>query len=200
MWLTRRAGLRDVVRDTQRMREAIISIPATCLAARFQTPPFDLTLFFPLSVLLGLPGKMLIKYRPRRRQSDKKVCSGETSRLQGEQPLDLLLGSRCRPGGWEGFISLPFSPSLSPPKPSSADGSCVFHLLQGFRAGSVELMVSQLLMDISFLPWLRGIEGSPAMPIHSPGRGSLLCLSPFSFLFRKHICYSEILAFTQQRF
>lgn len=46
MWLTRRAGLRDVVRDTQRMREAIISIPATCLAACFQAPPFDLTLFF----------------------------------------------------------------------------------------------------------------------------------------------------------
>lgn len=27
------------------MREAIISIPATCLAARFHAPPFDLTLF-----------------------------------------------------------------------------------------------------------------------------------------------------------
>lgn len=45
MWLTHRAGLSDVVRDTQRMKEAIISIPATCLAARFHAPPFDLTLF-----------------------------------------------------------------------------------------------------------------------------------------------------------
>lgn len=147
MWLTRRAGLRDVVRDTQRMREAIISIPATCLAARFHTPPFDLTLFFP-SVLLGLPGKMLIKYQPRCRQSDKEVSSGKTWRLRGSQPLDLLLGSQCRPGNWEGFVSLPFSLTEDPQNPVLQMDPAYF--LRGLRAGSVELSTSQCSWTLLF--------------------------------------------------
>lgn len=64
----------------------------------------------------------------------------------------------------------------------------------------MELIISQLLTDISFLLWLREIEGSPSMPIPSPARD---CSSAFPlsvFFLRKHICYLEILAFTQQRF
>lgn len=72
-------GLRDVACDIQRMKEAIIRILATCLTAFFQTPPFDLTLLLPPSVLLGLLWKMLIKvFRALCRQRDKKVSLAKT--------------------------------------------------------------------------------------------------------------------------
>lgn len=114
MWLTRCAGLSDVVCDTQRMREAIISIPATCLAARFHAPPFDLTLF--ASVLLGLLWKMLIKYHTHCRKSDKKVCLGETLEFQAKRAFVLVAGFPVRTWKLGGVCLIPFF--SSPPKNS----------------------------------------------------------------------------------
>lgn len=111
---------------------------------------------------------MLIKYHARWRQSDKKVCSAETSELRAEQPLYLLLGSQRRPEVGRVLFNPFFPPMQEPP---FADGSCVFPilLLRGVRRGSMTLPLSPLLTDISFLHWLRGISGN---------RGRIYCRSP----------------------
>lgn len=123
---------------------------------------------------------MLIKYHTCCRQSDKKVCSAETLELQAKQPLYLLLGSQCRPEVGRLLFNLLFPPLQ---KTSFADGSCIFHilLLGGFRTGSMKLFIPQLLTDISFLHWLREINGKHGwIYCRSPERG---CCSAFpSFL------------------
>lgn len=145
---------------------------------------------------------MLIKYQPRCRQSDKKVCSDETSRLQGKQPLDLLLGSQCRPGNWEGFISFPFS---FPELPKTPFCRRILHISCASPAGISSRLHGAchipVAHNISFLRWLRETEGSQAMPSHSPGRVCSSAFPPLFCFFRKHIfCCLEIMAFTQQRF